>query len=360
MAQRDGITAGQLAGLNTRFQTGLSQVQAVSRAPRPSTISRCSRQRPVRPATSAVAIPFPPIELYRRHGGERCQPRQRAARPQPQRQASTSRSRRAAPQPTSRSTCRKSRVRSRSTTSSSYVNQQLSGGRLQHALPARDHTRLDRRSNQSEHTASPSRLRRVKRCRCQRLRAAPALYLAGTSGSATGTKRQSDGGSAGPPHQAHRARIGSPQSGLQRHRNPGHRHHDSASHRRWTRHGNVYVVGNATGNFGNQLNQGTQDVSLTKYDSAGNLLWTKLLGSAGSASGYALAINPKGGVVVAGSTTADLTYRRNRQRQHRQLRRDIRCQWQSVLGQADSHLEQQSGDSVQRRCLRQCVISAGR
>ena len=38
------------------------------------------------------------------------------------------------------------------------------------------------------------------------------------------------------------------------------------------------------GNFGNQINQGSQDAYLTKYDSAGNVLWTKLLGSTGSAS----------------------------------------------------------------------------
>ncbi|HTW34265.1 MAG TPA: hypothetical protein VMD53_06585 [Rhizomicrobium sp.] len=72
--------------------------------------------------------------------------------------------------------------------------------------------------------------------------------------------------------------------------------------------GNVYEVGNATGNMGNQLNQGSQDVYLTKYDSAGNLQWSELLGSAGSASAFSLALNPStGGVVVSGSTTADLT-----------------------------------------------------
>ena len=37
--------------------------------------------------------------------------------------------------------------------------------------------------------------------------------------------------------------------------------------------GNIYVLGNATGNFGSQINQGTQDVYLTKYDSAGNVVW---------------------------------------------------------------------------------------
>jgi hypothetical protein len=71
--------------------------------------------------------------------------------------------------------------------------------------------------------------------------------------------------------------------------------------------GNVYVVGNATGNFGNQLNQGSQDVYLTKYDSAGNVVWQNLLGSSGSASGYGLALDPSGGVVVTGASDADLT-----------------------------------------------------
>ena len=72
--------------------------------------------------------------------------------------------------------------------------------------------------------------------------------------------------------------------------------------------GNVYVIGNATGNFGNQLNQGSQDVYLTKYDSAGNVVWQNLVGSSGSANGYGLALDPAtGGVVITGASTADLT-----------------------------------------------------
>jgi hypothetical protein len=71
--------------------------------------------------------------------------------------------------------------------------------------------------------------------------------------------------------------------------------------------GNIYVLGNATGNFGTQINQGTQDVYLTKYDSAGNVVWQNLVGSAGSASGYGLALDPAGGVVISGASTADLT-----------------------------------------------------
>ena len=70
--------------------------------------------------------------------------------------------------------------------------------------------------------------------------------------------------------------------------------------------GNVYVIGSTNGNFGSQINQGSQDAYLTKYDSAGNVLWTKLLGSSGTASGFSLALNPAGGVVVTGATTGDL------------------------------------------------------
>lgn len=71
--------------------------------------------------------------------------------------------------------------------------------------------------------------------------------------------------------------------------------------------GNVYVVGNTTGSFGGQIEQGAQDVYLTKYDSAGNVQWTRLLGSQATASGYSLAVDPTGGVVVAGSTTGMLS-----------------------------------------------------
>jgi hypothetical protein len=72
--------------------------------------------------------------------------------------------------------------------------------------------------------------------------------------------------------------------------------------------GNVYVIGNATGNLtSNQINQGSQDAYLTKYDSAGNVVWQSLVGSAGNASGYGLALDPAtGGVVVSGASTADL------------------------------------------------------
>ena len=71
--------------------------------------------------------------------------------------------------------------------------------------------------------------------------------------------------------------------------------------------GNIYMLGNATGDIGNELNQGSQDVYLTKYDSAGHVTWQHLVGSAGSATGTSIALDPAGGVVIAGASTADLS-----------------------------------------------------
>jgi hypothetical protein len=72
--------------------------------------------------------------------------------------------------------------------------------------------------------------------------------------------------------------------------------------------GNIYVIGSATGDIGkNQINQASSDAYLTKYDSAGNVVWSKLLGSADTAGGFALATDPSGGIVVSGVTTANLT-----------------------------------------------------
>ena len=72
--------------------------------------------------------------------------------------------------------------------------------------------------------------------------------------------------------------------------------------------GNVYVIGDITGSVGSEVNQASQDVYLTKYDSAGNVQWTKLLGSSDKAGAYGLAVDPHTGtVVVAGSVTDHLT-----------------------------------------------------
>ena len=72
--------------------------------------------------------------------------------------------------------------------------------------------------------------------------------------------------------------------------------------------GSVYVLANVTGatqageTDSSQTIAGTQDVALMKYDFAGNLIFTRTLGSTASASGLGLAVSANGGeVAVVGS-----------------------------------------------------------
>ena len=128
--------------------------------------------------------------------------------------------------------------------------------------------------------------------------ATAAIYVAGLTGNAANSQGKliKLAGLDGTPTSKFSANI-APDSGTA-----------SAKATAVDANGNVYVVGNATGSFGSEINQATEDVYLTKYDSAGNVQWTKLLGSAGSAGGYGVAIDPNsGGVVIAGSVTGDLT-----------------------------------------------------
>lgn len=71
--------------------------------------------------------------------------------------------------------------------------------------------------------------------------------------------------------------------------------------------GSVYVLGTAKGTIAGQVLQGTSDAVLMKYDSAGNLAYTRTLGAAGAAQGLSLAISADGSqVAVAGSVQGKL------------------------------------------------------
>lgn len=71
--------------------------------------------------------------------------------------------------------------------------------------------------------------------------------------------------------------------------------------------GNVFVVGSASDDIDAGVVQGTQDVYLRKYDAAGQLIWSRLLGSAKSATGYSVAVDASGNVAIAGKVTDRLT-----------------------------------------------------
>ena len=69
--------------------------------------------------------------------------------------------------------------------------------------------------------------------------------------------------------------------------------------------GSVYVLADITGTTNGQTINGSQDVALIKYDSAGNVVFTQTLGAANSASGYGLAVSADGSQVAVVGSTAD-------------------------------------------------------
>lgn len=72
--------------------------------------------------------------------------------------------------------------------------------------------------------------------------------------------------------------------------------------------GNVFVVGNSKGDFGSQINGASvQDVFLSKYDAAGNLLFSRLLGASGTAKAFDIAIDSSDNVFIAGQVNNELT-----------------------------------------------------
>ena len=71
--------------------------------------------------------------------------------------------------------------------------------------------------------------------------------------------------------------------------------------------GNVNGKTDAGETGGAQSIVGSQDVALMKYDSAGNLLYSQVLGSSISASGYGLAVSANGQVAVTGAAQGLVT-----------------------------------------------------
>lgn len=71
--------------------------------------------------------------------------------------------------------------------------------------------------------------------------------------------------------------------------------------------GSVYVLADLSGDSATSAIKGARDVALLKYDSAGKLAFTEMLGAAQSASGFALAVSADGKVAVAGSVEGGLS-----------------------------------------------------
>jgi hypothetical protein len=65
--------------------------------------------------------------------------------------------------------------------------------------------------------------------------------------------------------------------------------------------GNVYISGETTGSLGGP-NAGTEDVFVSKYSAAGNVLWTRQLGTATSDISYSVSADELGNVYISGIT----------------------------------------------------------
>lgn len=70
--------------------------------------------------------------------------------------------------------------------------------------------------------------------------------------------------------------------------------------------GSLYVLANVSGTTNGQTISGSQDVALMKYDSAGNLVYTRSLGAGDTASASAIAVSADGKVAITGSVTGAL------------------------------------------------------
>jgi hypothetical protein len=317
MAQSTTATAGQLAGYNQRLQMGLQQVQQyISK----TSFNNLTLQAatPTDTATSTAQIQFADYT----YGTKTLATATTVDNPVPGLSASDSFNIGITKGSTTTNVAIDlSQVQGPLTLTNivSYANQQLSAAgfstRLQKVLTGGSLT--DPTTATYGLQVSPGGVEQVSFSSAS---ATPSLYLAGSTGSAVATTGLSSDSadattSTTAADQAGRliklsnvssTSTGSPTSSF----NVDQQSTSGTTNALQTvvdGNGNIYVLGEATGNFSNQINQGTQDVYLTKYDSAGNVLWSNLLGSAGEANGYSMALNPKGGVVVAGSTTSDLT-----------------------------------------------------
>lgn len=66
--------------------------------------------------------------------------------------------------------------------------------------------------------------------------------------------------------------------------------------------GNVYAIGSSTGSLAS-TNLGGNDIILSKYDSSGNQLWIKQLGTSGTDNGHSVNTDSLGNVYICGETT---------------------------------------------------------
>jgi hypothetical protein len=125
----------------------------------------------------------------------------------------------------------------------------------------------------------------------------PAVYIAGTNNvgdASSGFVKKLDDLSNTAPNEVFRSDIDTTAA-------------DSATSVAVDSQGYVYTVGTTAGDLEGQTNQASTDAYLRKYDAAGNLVWSRLLGATDQASGFAVAVDADDNVVIAGQTLGQLS-----------------------------------------------------
>ncbi len=310
MGQKAGVTSGQLAGLNARFQTGLAQVQSYLSS---TTFNGFNLQaaKPSDTVTSTAGIAFSDYSYATKQLVTNAQ----INSPMPGVSASDSFTIAIKKGGTTTNVpIDMSQVTGGLTLTNivTYINSQLSAAGF--STRFQKTTQGDTTTSSANATyglqITPGGVEQVSLSAS----ATPSLYLVGNSGLATETSTVTNSfTSATTTTAADQSGRLTKLSGLNGTPTATFSVNQQASTGTTTAagsvvdaSGNIYVIGNATGDFGNQINQGAQDSYLTKYDSAGHVLWQKLLGSGGTANAYGLALDPSGGVVVTGATTGQV------------------------------------------------------
>jgi hypothetical protein len=70
--------------------------------------------------------------------------------------------------------------------------------------------------------------------------------------------------------------------------------------------GNAFITGYAGGNLDGQANAGSSDAYIAKYDSSGNKLWVKLLGTSSADGALSVAVDASGNAYITGDTNGSL------------------------------------------------------
>lgn len=70
--------------------------------------------------------------------------------------------------------------------------------------------------------------------------------------------------------------------------------------------GNIYISGNTNGTLPGQTSSGNADAFVSKYDGAGNVVWTRQFGSSGLDFAYGVAVDAAGNIYTAGYTSGAL------------------------------------------------------